>query len=98
MTGGYGGLGHYQFVTGYDGTKGMLVVQDTYIPQGENHEFPYAEFNNGWRSFDNLFMVVYPLEREGELLVLLSDYADTAWSRGHALEVATNETSTFFVV
>ena len=94
MTGRYGWLGHYQFVTGYDDTKGVLVVQDTYIPQGENHEFTYKEFNDGWRSFDNLFMVVYPREREGELLRLLGDYADTDWSSRKALEVATNETST----
>ena len=85
MTGRYGWLGHYQFVTGYDDTKGVLVVQDTYIPQGENHEFPYAEFNDGWRSFDNLFMVVYPLEREAELLNLLGKYADTDWSSRRAL-------------
>jgi hypothetical protein len=94
MTGRYGWLGHYQFVTGYDETKGVLVVQDTYIPQGENHEFPYVDFNDGWRSFDNLFIVVYPLEREAELLKLLGDYADTDWSSRRALEVATNETST----
>ena len=94
MTGRYGWLGHYQFVTGYDESKGVLVVQDTYIPQGENHEFPYAEFNDGWRSFDNLFMVVYPSEREGELLKLLGDYANTDWSSRRALEVATGETST----
>jgi hypothetical protein len=94
MTGRYGWLGHYQFVTGYDDARGMLVVQDTYIPQGENHEFPYTEFNDGWRSFDNLFMVVYPLAREAELLKLLGDYADTDSSSRRALEVATNETST----
>ncbi len=52
MTGRYGWLGHYQFVTGYDETKGVLVVQDTYIDKGENHEFPYADFISGWRSFD----------------------------------------------
>ena len=94
LTGRYGWLGHYQFVTGYDETKGVLVVQDTYIPKGENHEFPYAEFINGWRSFDYLFIVVYPIARETELLTLLGDYADTDWSSRHALEVATYEIST----
>jgi tetratricopeptide (TPR) repeat protein len=94
LTGRYGWLGHYQFVTGYDENKDVLVVQDTYIPQGENHEFTYSEFNDGWRSFDYLFMVVYPLAREQELLSVLGDYADTDWSSRHALEVATNETST----
>jgi hypothetical protein len=38
-TGKMGWLGHYQFVTGYDDNKGVLIVQDTYVPQGENHEF-----------------------------------------------------------
>ena len=94
MTGRYAWLGHYQFVTGYDEAKGVLVVQDTYIPKGENHEFPYTEFIIGWRSFDYLFIVAYPFEREAELLVLLGDYADTDWSSRRALEIATNETST----
>jgi len=93
MTGRYAWLGHYQFVTGYDEAKGVLVVQDTYIPKGENYEFPYAEFISGWRSFDYLFIVAYPIEREAELLVLLGNYADTDWSSRYALEIATNETS-----
>jgi len=93
MTGRYGWLGHYQFVTGYDEGKQALVVQDTYIPEGENYEFPYEEFMDGWRSFDYLFMVVYPPEREAELITLLGDYADLDWSSRKALETSTNETS-----
>lgn len=94
LTGRFGWLGHYQFVTGYDDTKGVLVVQDTYIPKGENHEFPYAEFIDGWRSFDYLFMVVYPFDRESQLLTTLGDYADVDWSSRRALEIATDELST----
>lgn len=94
LTGRFGWLGHYQFVTGYDDTKGVLVVQDTYIPKGENHEFPYAEFIDGWRSFDYLFMVVYPIDRELQLLTTLGDYADVDWSSRRALEIATDELST----
>jgi hypothetical protein len=93
MTGRYGWLGHYQFVTGYDDNKGVLVVQDTYIDHGENHEFPYADFISGWRSFDYLFMVVYSIDRESQLLTLLGNYADVDWSSRHALEIATDETS-----
>jgi tetratricopeptide (TPR) repeat protein len=91
MTGRYGWLGHYQFVTGYDDAKDVLVVQDTYIDKGENHEFTYTDFNNGWRSFDNLFMVVYPKQKEAEVMELLGDYADLDWSSRHALEVAKQE-------
>ncbi len=94
MTGRFGWLGHYQFVTGYDDTKDILVVQDTYIPQGENHEFPYTDFINGWRSFDYLFMVVYPIDRESQLLAVLGNYADVDWSSRRALEIATDEIST----
>jgi hypothetical protein len=94
MTGRFGWLGHYQFITGYDDSKGVLVVQDTYIAQGENHEFPYADFIGGWRSFNYLFMVVYPIDKEQQLLALLGDYADVDWSSRHALEIAKNEIST----
>jgi Peptidase_C39 like family len=93
LTGKYGWLGHYQFVTGYDETKDVLVVQDTYIAKGENHEFTYADFISGWRSFDYLFMLVYPQEREAELMALLGNYADTDWSSRHALEIANDELS-----
>ena len=93
LTGKYGWLGHYQFVTGYDEAKAVLVVQDTYVAKGENHEFPYAEFISGWRSFDYLFLVVYPLSREADLLALLGNYADTDWSSRYALEVAQDEIS-----
>ena len=91
MTGRYGWLGHYQFVTGYDQGKSVLVVQDTYIEGGENHEFTYADFIGGWRTFDYLFMVVYPLERELELVTLLGDWADEDWAARHAIEIAQAE-------
>jgi hypothetical protein len=93
MTGRYGWLGHYQFITGYDETKQVMVVQDTYIDKGENHEFTYDDFIKGWRSFDYLFMIVYPLDKQAQLFSLLGDYADTDWSSRHALEVATQEVS-----
>ena len=39
-------------------------------------------------------MVVYPLDRESQLMALLGDYADVDWSSRHALEIATDEIST----
>jgi tetratricopeptide (TPR) repeat protein len=91
LTGRYGWLGHYQFVTGYDEAKGVLVVQDTYVDNGENHEFSYEDFIKGWRSFDYLFMVVYPYDQEANLLTLLGNYADTDWSNRQALQIDTDE-------
>jgi tetratricopeptide (TPR) repeat protein len=93
MTGRYGWLGHYQFVTGYDDARQVLIVQDTYIDKGENHEFTYTDFTNGWRSFDYLFMLVYPLDKQAQLFSVLGNYTDADWSSRHALEVATAEIS-----
>lgn len=94
MTGRYGWLGHYQFVTGYDDARQVLVVQDTYIDKGENHEFTYDDFIKGWRSFDYLFMLAYPIERQPELFAILGNYADTDWSSRRALEIAASEVTT----
>lgn len=84
-------LGHYQFVTGYDEAKGVLILQDTWLENGNNLEVPYEVFLEGWRSFNYLFMVVYPPAQEGELFELLGPWADQTWANQHALEVATEE-------
>ena len=82
-------LGHYQFVTGYDDAKKELIVQDTWN-DGPNFRIPYEEFmaSEAWHSFDNLFIVVYPPEKEAELLSALGQYADATWAATHALSVA----------
>ena len=82
-------LGHYQFVTGYDEARKELIVQDTWN-DGPNFRIPYDEFmaSEAWLSFDNLFIVVYPPEREGEVLATLGPYADANWAARHALSVA----------
>jgi tetratricopeptide (TPR) repeat protein len=90
-TGKLGWLGHYQFVTGYDAAKEVLIVQDTYIPEGKDHQVSYEEFIEGWRSFNYLFIVVYPQERQAEINTLLGTWADPAWAFTHALEIAQQE-------
>jgi len=90
-TGKLGWLGHYQFVTGYDDAKGVLIVQDTYVKDGKNHEFNYNDFIEGWRSFNYVFLVVFPQERADEVYALLGPYGDPVWASRHALEVAQSE-------
>ena len=93
-TGKLGWLGHYQFVTGYDEAKDILIVQDTYVKDGKDHKFPYADFIEGWRSFNYLFLVVYPQERQDEVITLLGPWADPAWAFSHALEKSQAEVQT----
>jgi len=82
-------LGHYQFVTGYDDAKGVLIVQDTWN-DGPNFPIPYDEFmsDEAWLAFDHIFIVVYPPESEREVLDVLGPYADDPWAARHALSVA----------
>jgi tetratricopeptide (TPR) repeat protein len=82
-------LGHYQFVTGYDDAKQQFIVQDTWN-DGPNFHIAYADFTAGqaWQAFDNIFIVVYPKDREQNVLDLLGPYADETWAAGHALSIA----------
>lgn len=87
-------LGHYLFVTGYDENKGAFTVQDAYLKPGKDMQSEYQTFIDGWRSFNYLFMVVYPPERETEVYSLLGPWADPNWANQHALEIADAETET----
>ena len=90
-TGKLGWMGHYQFINGYDDARQAFTVQDTYIKGGKDHRLPYDELIEGWRSFNYLFMVVYPVERGEEVQRLLGPWADPVWANNHALEKAQTE-------
>lgn len=80
-------LGHYQFVTGYDDVAKQLIVQDTWN-DGPNFHITYEAFMDGWRSFDDVFLVVYPAGRESELFRILGHYTDSSWAAQKALDRA----------
>ena len=92
-------LGHYSYVTGYDDARQVFIWQDTYPPpqckgNGRDVEVSYKDFIEGWRSFNYLFIVVYPPAREAELLNLLGPWSDAGWAARHALETAEAEIQT----
>lgn len=84
-------LGHYLFTTGYDDEKGGFIVQDAYLKPGKDLLSTYEDYIDGWRSFNYLFMVVYPAQREAEVINLLGAWADETWANQHALEIAERE-------
>ncbi len=96
--------GHYAFTTGYDESQQTFTWQDSYTPidpskqsykaQGYNQTISYAEYTSGWRAFDYLFIVVYPPEREADLMAVLGPWADQTWAFQHALDIASQETQT----
>ncbi len=86
-TGKMGWMGHYQYVTGYDDKDGVLIAQDTYL-DGPDFQIPFDEFIEGWRSFNYVFVVVYPTERENEVQSLLGPLANADDAARLALEQA----------
>ena len=92
-TGKVGWLGHYQFVTGYDEGEGSFIVQDAYLEPGEDLMLSYEKFIEGWRSFNYLFMVIYPPEREAEVFELMGPWIDPNWANQRALETALVESA-----
>jgi hypothetical protein len=95
VNGKYSWMGHYAFVTGYDGSQDLIIYQDTYQPAGSepghNRKIKTSTFIEGWRAFNYVFIVVYPNEKEGEVLALLGPLADDQWASQHALSVAQSE-------
>lgn len=87
-------LGHYLFTTGYDDANSTFIVQDAYLQPGKNMRVDYETYLDGWRSFNYLFMVIYPPEREWEVYELLGPYGDPNWSYQKALETAELEINT----
>lgn len=79
-----GWMGHYLFVTGYDDPGGMFITQDSYL-KGPNYRVPYDQFAAEWIAFNRIFLVVYPQEKETQVMDLLGDYADPAWAAQTAL-------------
>jgi len=87
-------MGHYSFITGYDEEKGVFIYQDSYPPKnvkGQNREIDFATFNEGWRAFDYLFLLVYPPDKEADLYNVIGDWGDPAWANQHALDIANDE-------
>jgi len=99
INGKYGWMGHYAFVTGYDDASQVIIYQDTYQPDpvknpGPNRKIGYDEFNDGWRAFNYVFVIVYPVEKQNDVMTLLGSLADDEQANHHALDVATAEAQT----
>jgi len=88
-------MGHYAFVTGYDETQQELIYQDSYETDptnpGPNRHIKYSTFIEGWRAFNYVFVVVYPVDKQNQVMSLLGPLADETSAARHALAVAQSE-------
>jgi hypothetical protein len=84
-----GWMGHYEVVNGYDDARQRFITQDSYIMA--NLPVPYADMENYWRQFNYLYIVVYPPERESEVMAILGPQADETYNYQYAAKKASEE-------
>ena len=67
-------MGHYLVVNGYDDARQRFTAQDLLITP--DARLDYAELLGWWRHFNYVYIVIFPPEREAEVLRLLGEQAD----------------------
>jgi hypothetical protein len=67
-------MNHYDVVSGYSEATQEIIVQDSAFKP--DLHIKYETILQDWRPFDYIFMVVYPPEKEQNLMSVLGDYAD----------------------
>jgi len=70
-----GWMGHYSIITAYDDNSQSVQIPDTLLG---TMSMTYNELEHDWWHFDGIYLVVYPAEREQEVLILLGEDADPA--------------------
>ena len=80
-------MGHYQVVTGYDDARQVIIAQDSFIRP--NYEESYEKLLGEWKGFNHTYTVLYPLEREGEVMALLGEDADETANYQNAYQAGT---------
>lgn len=87
-----GWMGHYETVVAYDDPSQTIWVYDSYLgPDGFGRAHSYTEFDFWWRHFNRAFIVLFPLEREGDLRAALGDYVSPETAANISLRVARAE-------
>jgi hypothetical protein len=83
-----GWMGHYELVVGYDDTKNEFLTQDAYLqissPDSKYFSITYDDFYQNWRAFNFVFLVVYPQEKQNDVMNLLGPL----WDEPTAFQIA----------
>lgn len=87
-----GWMGHYEVVNGYDDATQMFIVQDSY--DGPDISISYEDMINHWRAFNNTYIVIYPPEREAQVVSILGPHSDPVYNYQAAAQKAIEETAT----
>jgi hypothetical protein len=84
-----GWMGHYVLATGYDDGSSSFALQDTYY--GPDQTMTFADLESYWRAFNFSYLVIYPAEREAEMLPILGPQADKSYNDQSTAQKASDE-------
>jgi tetratricopeptide (TPR) repeat protein len=83
-------MGHYVVVNGYDDAYAALITQDSLIMA--DFPYPYHDLEiRWWRDFNNVYLVVYPPEREHEVASILGADFDPTENLQRSLQKTEDE-------
>lgn len=86
---GQGWEGHYGLITGYNDTTRQLLTQDSF--KGPNYLKDYDSITRDWRDFNDVYLILYPPEREAQVFALLGEEANATANFNRALAKAQAE-------
>ncbi|MGV8049302.1 MAG: C39 family peptidase [Anaerolineaceae bacterium] len=81
-----GWMGHYGIIYAYDDEKGEVRIPDSYLG---DISLKYENIQMYWNQFDGIYLVIYPPEREQEVLDILGPQADRDYNLQYALDQVT---------
>lgn len=87
-----GWIGHYQVLAGFDEEKKTFFAYDSYegdFSNGQTLPEPYEKIESYWRHFNYIYIVIYPADREAEVLAILGPHQDDDFNHLHAADRAT---------
>ena len=95
-----GWMGHYGVLIGYDDAKQEFTTQDSYLlisqPDWQNFtgfKISYSDLESYWRNFNFVFLVIYPSDKENDVLNAIGPLMDEAAANRAAYDRAVKETT-----
>jgi tetratricopeptide (TPR) repeat protein len=87
-------MGHYEVLAGYDDGRGIFNAYDSYegdFSGGKTLPVSYETLGSYWRHFNYTYLVIYPPEREAEVLAILGPDQDETTNIESAAQRASDE-------
>ncbi len=78
--------GHYLLITGYDDTASVFTAQDPL--RGPDQKIPYDKLMTDWKSFNYVYILVYPPDQQAQIQSILGSNWDPDQNRKNALAMA----------